>query len=182
MTNTLFSISYTNTPLGKMVALADDKALVWLSFESSDQSTLSLNRFLKKQGASTETKPSPVLTQLAIELDQYFKHQRTAFTVPLKLMGTAFQQNVWQGLLAIPFGETRSYLDLATHIQHPTAFRAVAMANGANPISLIIPCHRVINHNGKMGGYSGGMEKKIGLLNHESKHSALATIKLQPGL
>ncbi|HEU5281802.1 MAG TPA: methylated-DNA--[protein]-cysteine S-methyltransferase [Gammaproteobacteria bacterium] len=177
MKKTVFSIGYIDSPLGKMIALANADALVWLSFESSERAKQSLQHFLKKQGASTETKPSSVLTQLTTELEQYFKHQRTAFTVPLKPMGTAFQQSVWQSLLAIPFGETRSYLDLAKHIQHPKAFRAVALANGANPISLMIPCHRVINHNGKMGGYSGGMEKKIGLLNHESKHPVFAAIK-----
>ena len=167
MTKTVFSIGYINSPLGKMIALADAGALVWLSFESSERSNQSLSAFLKKHSASTEAKPSPVLAKLKTELNDYFKQQRTAFTVPLNPMGTAFQQGVWRGLLAIPYGETRSYLDLANHIQQPTAFRAVAMANAANPISLIIPCHRVINHNGKLGGYSGGMEKKVFLLEHE---------------
>lgn len=169
MIKTTFSSSAIQTPLGTMLALADDKALVWLSFESSDRSNQSLNAFLKKHCANAKPTSSSVLTQLAAELNDYFNHQRTAFTVPLTLLGTAFQQAVWQGLLSIPYGETRSYLDLATHLQHPTAFRAVAMANAANPISLIVPCHRVINHNGKLGGYSGGMDKKIALLKHESK-------------
>lgn len=155
-----------------MLALAHATALVWLSFETSERSNASLKHFLKKQHAIIKEQPSSVLLQLTNELNEYFHHQRTAFTVPLNPLGTDFQQKVWQGLRSIPYGETRSYRELATQLQHPSAFRAVAMANAANPISLIIPCHRVINHNGKLGGYSGGLEKKVFLLGHENQYCA----------
>lgn len=162
-----FSIKTIDSPLGKIKALANNQALVWLSFEASDASNASLHRFLNKHEARTESTPSLVLAQLAAELTEYFHHERTSFTVPLNPLGTEFQQSVWRALLTIPYGQTRSYRDLATQLQHPNAFRAVAMANAANPISLIIPCHRVINHNGKLGGYSGGVDKKNYLLQHE---------------
>lgn len=165
----LFSISHIESPLGKLKALADEHTLVWLSFNESESSNTSLRRFLKKHNALIVDKPSLVLTHLASELSEYFQHKRSTFSVPLNPMGTPFQQSVWRELLTIPYGETRSYRDLAIQLQHPTAFRAVAMANAANPISLIIPCHRVINHDGKLGGYSGGLANKAFLLQHETR-------------
>ncbi|VVO25389.1 methylated-DNA--[protein]-cysteine S-methyltransferase [Pseudomonas fluorescens] len=101
------------------------------------------------------------------QLDEYFEGKRECFDVPLAPQGTAFQQRVWQALLEIPFGHTWSYARLAEHIGNPKAVRAVGTANGANPISIIIPCHRVIGSNGTLTGYGGGLERKQALLQLE---------------
>ncbi len=99
----------------------------------------------------------------------YFKGKLREFNTPIHLMGTSFQAQVWNQLLKIPYGETRSYLEQAKAIKKETAYRAVANANGANQLAIIIPCHRIINNNGKLGGYGGGTEKKKWLLEHEKK-------------
>ena len=111
----------------------------------------------------SETKLQPY----AKEIREYFMGQRTAFFSPLDLRGTPFQVQVWRELLHIPFGQTRSYSEIATNIGRPRAVRAVGGANGANPIPIIIPCHRVIGKNGTLTGYSGGLDIKTKLLNFE---------------
>lgn len=161
MTKLHCSRAEIHTPLGKMIAIADRHAVVWLSFKSSD-------RFLEKHRVTVTDEASPVLHQLNSELTRYFKHELTHFSTPINPLGTPFQQTVWQALQRIPHGETWSYAALAAHIERPTAYRAVALANAANPICLIIPCHRVINKNGKLGGYSGGINQKVALLTHEA--------------
>lgn len=103
------------------------------------------------------------------ELERYFTSQLQTFTTPLFLTGTPFQNAVWQTLQKIPYGHTRSYKEIAVELAKPTAFRAVAQANAANMLSIIIPCHRVINSDQKMGGYSGGLARKEWLLTHEMK-------------
>lgn len=118
-----------------------------------------------------------ILLKIVNELDEYFSGTRTEFDVPLDIsQGTSFQQKVWLELLKIPYGTTTSYAKLAKNIGKPTAFRAVANANGRNPISLIIPCHRVIASDGGLGGYTGGLEIKRILLDLES-HSLSRFIK-----
>ena len=107
-----------------------------------------------------------------LQLDAYFDGQLHDFDLPLAATGTAFQQRVWQALLEIPFGETRSYGQLAQHLGTPGASRAVGLANGRNPLSIIVPCHRVIGANGSLTGYGGGLERKRWLLAHEQSHSA----------
>ncbi|WP_394261401.1 methylated-DNA--[protein]-cysteine S-methyltransferase [Moraxella boevrei] len=118
-----------------------------------------------------------ILLKIVNELDEYFSGTRTEFDVPLDIsQGTSFQQKVWLELLKIPYGTTISYAKLAKNIGKPTAFRAVANANGRNPISLIIPCHRVIASDGGLGGYTGGLDIKRILLDLES-HSLSRFIK-----
>ncbi len=141
-----------DTPVGVMVASATDVALRVLAFTD--------------EPPAAET-PNAVLSQLQSELSEYFAGTRRAFTVPLDPAGTPFQQNAWQMLATIPFGMTRSYGDQARHIGRPTATRAVARANGDNPIAIVIPCHRVIGTNGKLTGYGGGLWRKQWLLDHE---------------
>ena len=111
---------------------------------------------------------SPVITQAATQLDEYFAGKRRVFNIPLLFVGTEFQKKVWNALLHIPFGTTISYADLAQRIAMPTAVRAVANANRANALSVIVPCHRVIGADGSLTGYSGGIEVKRWLLKHES--------------
>ena len=110
-----------------------------------------------------------VLDQTISELKEYFDGNRREFSVPLLLAGTKFQQTVWAELMNIPFGTTISYGELAKRLGDPLLTRAVGTANGANPISIIIPCHRVIGANGHLTGYGGGIEKKRWLLDHEAE-------------
>lgn len=121
---------------------------------------------------------TPVLGETARQLDEYFAGKRRDFTLPLAPRGTGFQQIVWRALTQIPFGVTRSYGELARTIGRPSASRAVGAANGKNPISIIVPCHRVIGANGALTGYGGGLAAKQWLLAHEARF----TPPLQPSL
>lgn len=112
---------------------------------------------------------SKILSQTVKELQEYFQGTRTEFTVPLAPQGTEFQMKVWAQLRKIPFGQTISYRQLASQIQNEKACRAVGTANGKNPLSILIPCHRVIAADGTLGGYSGGLEMKKALLSLESR-------------
>lgn len=160
---TLFS-THINTPIGDMIGIADDSALLLLEFiERKNLATT-----LKKFAGSCVEKTNAVLQQIQDELTQYFSGKRTEFETPLYLDGTDFQKTVWNELMNIECGETRSYAALAESINQPTAFRAVALANSMNQLAIIVPCHRVINSDGKLGGYAGGVERKEWLLKHES--------------
>jgi methylated-DNA-[protein]-cysteine S-methyltransferase len=106
------------------------------------------------------------------QVEAYFAGERTKFDVELDMVGTAFQRRVWAALLTIPYGETRSYGEIARQIGSPGAFRAVGLANGHNPIGIIVPCHRVIGSNGSLTGYGGGLDRKRALLELEKKRSA----------
>ncbi|MGA9047217.1 methylated-DNA--[protein]-cysteine S-methyltransferase [Sulfuricurvum sp.] len=139
-----------NTPLGKMIAVTDGEAIVSLDFTD--------DIFVSNHSNH------PLLLQLEKELGEYFAGERTSFSLPLNPKGTPFQQAVWKTLQTIPYGETISYAKEAQLFGNPKAIRAVASANGRNPIAILIPCHRVIASGGGIGGYSGGIEKKTFLL------------------
>ncbi len=115
-----------------------------------------------------ESDSTPPLAETRCQLTEYFAGERTTFDLPLAPEGTEFQQRVWQELTRISYGETLSYGEIATRIGNPNASRAVGLANGRNPISIIVPCHRVIGANGKLVGYGGGLSNKETLLNHEA--------------
>ncbi len=160
-------ILYTHrfsTPLTELTAAVNDAgALVWLAF-SKDRDDLAL----------AEVKPGDILqpdaqrTAVVVEqLDAYFRGERRMFDLPLAARGTPFQQSVWAALQAIPYGTTITYRDLAIRIGNPAAVRAVGRANGANPLPIIVPCHRVIGSDGKLIGYGGGMALKEHLLRLE---------------
>ena len=121
------------------------------------------------RGVVSSTVPAGPIAQVVQQLDEYFNGRRTTFSVPLAPDGTPFQQSVWRALLDIPFGETRSYADIARMIGRPAAVRAVGAANGQNPIPIIVPCHRVIGSNGSLTGFGGGLAMKEFLLRHESR-------------
>lgn len=135
------------------------------------------NRFLEiiedEQGISSlsfkdlNDYPLEVPNATMIELNEYVEGKRKAFTRPLNLIGTSFQNKVWQALLTIPYGETRTYQQIAEIVQSPKALRAVGQACHVNPVGVIVPCHRVIGKNGKLTGYAGGLEYKVLLLEHE---------------
>jgi AraC family transcriptional regulator of adaptative response/methylated-DNA-[protein]-cysteine methyltransferase len=107
------------------------------------------------------------IEQIEREIGLYFEGKLHAFTTPLHFLGTPFQKQVWQELLQIPYGETRSYSEMAAAVGRPSSYRAVAQANGANQLAIVVPCHRVINANGDLGGYGGGLSRKEWLLARE---------------
>ena len=114
---------------------------------------------------------TPLIKKAARQLREYFEGRRTVFDLPLAPQGTAFQQEVWRAVQAIPAGATRSYQEIAIQIGRPHAFRAMGAANGRNPIPIIIPCHRVIGHDGSLTGYAGGLEMKRYLLDLEKRYA-----------
>ena len=127
-------------------------------------------RFCKQPYAKQQTCKTPLLKEAFEQLNEYFTGTRREFHLPLAPQGTPFQQAVWETLCTIPYGETRSYLQIAQLIGNPKACRAVGMANHKNPIGIIIPCHRVIGKNGNLTGYAGGLDKKENLLLLEQRH------------
>ncbi|WP_409491366.1 methylated-DNA--[protein]-cysteine S-methyltransferase [Amycolatopsis sp. cmx-11-12] len=116
---------------------------------------------------------APIFMETEKQLKEYFAGQRQDFELPLSFGGTEFQRTVWEGLLEIPYGETVSYGQLADRLGRPTASRAVGLANGKNPISIIVPCHRVVGTNGDLTGYGGGIERKRQLLDFEREGATL---------
>jgi methylated-DNA-[protein]-cysteine S-methyltransferase len=112
------------------------------------------------------------LAAVVDQLEAYFAGSRETFDVPLDLQGTDFQRRVWAGLLEIPYGETMSYGELARRVARPGASRAVGLANGRNPVAIIVPCHRVIGADGTLTGYGGGLDRKVWLLDHERSRRA----------
>jgi O-6-methylguanine DNA methyltransferase len=129
---------------------------------SADEEGITSIRFVSESTA--EASPSDLTQACCEQLEAYFEGRLTTFSVPLNPSGTAFQQQVWRQLQTIPYGHTISYGDIADGIGKPTASRAVGMANGKNPLTIIVPCHRVIGSNGKLTGYAGGLTRKQFLL------------------
>lgn len=152
---------WIETPLGLMVAVSDHKALYLLEFVESQGDLCS-----QFQGAVIPGK-TEIIDSIDRELKHYFGGSLKQFLTPIVVAGTPFQKRVWSELLKIPLGETRSYSAIAKRIENPGAVRAVGSANGANQIAIVIPCHRVINSNGQLGGYGGGLSRKKWLLEHE---------------
>lgn len=150
-----------------MLAVASDTALYLLEFVDRRGLERELERLRIKTNSAIIPGNNSIIELLKNELTHYFNGTSHKFTIPLALLGSDFQKHVWQELQAIPLGETRSYLDIAKAIGNPKAYRAVARANGANQIAVIIPCHRVIKENGELGGYGGGITRKEWLLKHE---------------
>ena len=155
------------SPVGELKLVASDNGLTAILWENDDPKRVRL-------GPLTENKQHPILLETERQLNGYFAGTLEKFSLTLDFVGTAFQKKVWQALLTIPFGETRSYGEIAKQIGSPKAVRAVGAANGRNPISIIAPCHRVIGANGKLTGFAGGLEAKARLLDIEAKNSLLA--------
>ncbi len=149
----------TSSPVGRLFLAASAKGLVRLEFEA---------RVQRLNPRDIELKESrEALAPYLEELKEYFAGERRQFSVPLDLRGTEFQLKCWRALLDIPYGETRSYRDLARAIGHPQAFRAVGMSNNRNPVAIVVPCHRVIAADGSLCGYGGGLDVKRRLLDLE---------------
>jgi methylated-DNA-[protein]-cysteine S-methyltransferase len=150
------------SPVGALTLVASDAGLAAILWPNDDPQRVRL-------GARAESAVHPVLRDAASQLGEYFAGTRTEFALPLDFVGTEFQRSVWRALLTIPYGETRSYGDIARQIGRPAAVRAVGAANGRNPISIVAPCHRVIGANGKLTGFAGGLETKAYLLALEQR-------------
>ena len=156
--------TYMESPVGRLLLEADGEGLQRVAFVKS-----------VGQGIGP---PAPEPLQNAVnQLTAYFAGDLRAFNLPLKLAGTPFQLAVWRALQDIPYGETTSYGELASRVGTPKGSRAVGLANGANPIAIVVPCHRVIGSNGKLTGYGGGLDNKQTLLTLERRHAgAQATL------
>ncbi len=162
------------TPLGTMVAAAVEEGVVLLEFGDIarwQQQAPTLRRWFQGPGGGGRASAS---RELFAELEQYFAGTLKKFTVPLVLRGTPFELSVWRALQAIPYGETCSYADIARTVKNPKAVRAVGSANGRNRLAIIVPCHRVVNTGGKLGGYGGGLWRKVRLLQVEEAELSLS--------
>jgi len=157
-----------------MLAGATDTGICLFDFQYRKSIDQIMNRTATMLGDNFAPGSHPHFAVLQAQLEQYFTGQLTTFTVPLHLVGSPFQLSVWQGLLAIPYGQTRSYKQQSIQLGNEKAIRAVAGANGENGIAIIVPCHRVIGTNGSLTGYGGGLQRKQWLLTHERKHSGAA--------
>lgn len=166
-------IDWCDSPVGPLIACATDSALCGLSFCDRDRLQQRLQALREQHHATLLEGSNPVLAGLRTQLQEYFASQRREFTVPLNATGSPFQERVWAALCEIPYGETWSYLQLAVRIGDALATRAVGLANGANPIAIVIPCHRVINADGGDGGYGGGLWRKRILLDLERGQGTL---------
>lgn len=167
-----------DTPLGPMLACAVQQGICLLEFTDRKMLETELKTLARMLNATIVQGNNPHFDQLASELKEYFEGTRRTFTVPLFIPGTEFQQRVWTALQQIPYGSMRSYKQQATALGNLLAIRAVAMANGMNRISIIIPCHRVIGSNGEMTGYGGGIWRKQKLLTMEADFAGRRTGEL----
>jgi len=162
--NSVIHYSYMDSPLGRILLAADGPHLICLYM------TPHKGNYGPQPGWVEAAEP---LKEVRRQLSEYFAGERREFDLPLKAEGTPFQRRVWQELMRIPYGETISYGELARRVGQPAAARAVGSANGRNPISIVVPCHRVIGASGKLTGYGGGLPRKVWLLEHERDASGL---------
>lgn len=163
----MINISYYKTPFGELILGEYNYQLClcdWRYRKMRNQVDSRIQKHLKTEYTESETS---VLIDTKIQLEEYFSGNRTEFTIPLLLIGTDFQQTVWNQLVEIPYGKTESYLGLSRQLENEKAIRAVASANGANAISILIPCHRIIGSKGELTGYAGGLNAKKSLLTLE---------------
>jgi methylated-DNA-[protein]-cysteine S-methyltransferase len=147
-----------DSPVGRLRLEASDKGLAGIKFERPER---------RRAGAWIEHARHPVLVETARQLREYFAGRRQSFELTLDVSGTPFQRAVWNALLTIPFGETRTYGELARQVGRPSAARAVGAANGQNPVAIVAPCHRVIGAGGALTGFAGGLDAKARLLRLE---------------
>ncbi|WP_280177992.1 methylated-DNA--[protein]-cysteine S-methyltransferase [Methylobacterium haplocladii] len=153
-----------SSPVGALTLVAGEQGLSAVLWENDDPMRVRIGR-------GQPDDDHPMLMETRQQLSEYFAGQRRSFSIALDFHGTAFQCRVWHALLAIPFGETRSYGQIAAQIGHPNAVRAVGSANGRNPISIIVPCHRVIGASGRLTGFAGGVTAKDFLLRLEGQRN-----------
>jgi methylated-DNA-[protein]-cysteine S-methyltransferase len=159
---------FMESPVGRLKLVASEKGLVAILWQNDRPRRVVL-------GDLKDDDQQPILVETERQLKEYFAGKRQEFAIPLDMRGTPFQMSVWEALLGIPFGETRSYGQLARQLGRPGAMRAVGAANGKNPISIVVPCHRVIGSSGELTGFAGGLETKAHLLKIESNAGLFLT-------
>lgn len=158
----VYSYKTMKSPVGPLKLVASEHGLAAILWENDAPNRVRL-------GSLVEDEKHPVLCEAERQLNDYFAGKRERFSLPFDLAGTGFQKEVWQALATIPFGATRSYGEIARQIGRPKAVRAVGAANGRNPLSIVVPCHRVVGADGKLTGFAGGLNAKATLLSLESK-------------
>lgn len=163
------NIQYYRSVVGEIVLGTYDNKLCLANWSEKKKSDRTNNRLQKGLNAVFVEESSEIIDETIKQLEEYFNGERQNFDIPLLIVGTEFQKSVWHGLIEIPFGETASYLDLAKNIGNEKAVRAVANANAANAISILIPCHRIIGSDGTLTGYAGGLDAKQKLLALEKR-------------
>ncbi|HEY6985071.1 MAG TPA: methylated-DNA--[protein]-cysteine S-methyltransferase [Rhodanobacteraceae bacterium] len=162
---------FFDSPIGPLVIVCDDEALIQLHLPKAG----------KPGHVAPEWQRSPNrLREARAQLAAYFAGKLLTFDLPLAPVGTSFQRRVWDELLRIPYGDTSSYIELARRLGQPSAMRAVGAANGANPLAIVVPCHRVIGADGTLVGYGGGLAAKRWLLDHERRHAPAPLLELRP--
>jgi methylated-DNA-[protein]-cysteine S-methyltransferase len=152
---------FVESPVGRLKLVASEKGLAAIFWEKGNSGGSA------RLGDAVKDDGQPILVEAERQLKEYFEGKRQSFSIPLDMRGTEFQKSVWKALLGIPFGETRSYGQIAKQIGRPKAMRAVGAANGSNPIPIVVPCHRVIGSSGELTGFGGGLETKARLLEIE---------------
>jgi methylated-DNA-[protein]-cysteine S-methyltransferase len=160
----MMTYKYMHSPVGRLTLIASDKGLAAILWENDNPGRVHAK-------AEVENNNNPVLVETERQLNEYFERKRDSFSLELDPIGTKFQKDVWEALLTIPYGQTRSYGQIANQLGNPKAVRAVGAANGRNPISIIVPCHRVIGASGSLTGFAGGLEAKASLLSIEGAKS-----------
>jgi methylated-DNA-[protein]-cysteine S-methyltransferase len=157
------SFTYVDSPIGPLLLKTDGAVLVGVYMDVANREPRDLDGWVLDADAGP-------LPETARQLEEYFNGTRREFKLPIRMQGTEFQQRAWRSLLEIPYGETRSYGEQARRIGNPNASRAVGLANGRNPIPIVVPCHRIIGADGSLTGFGGGLERKRWLLAHEKEH------------
>ena len=169
MTRSTLTLHTLESPYGTLMLVGSPdglRAVLWPDDEPARVGLANVN---------LESGSSGVLDEVAGQLEEYFAHGRTSFDLPLDLHGTPFQLAAWEALAAIPYGETRTYAEQAARVGRPNAARAIGAANGRNPISIVLPCHRVVGSDGALTGFAGGIEVKAALLAFEHAHASRTT-------
>jgi AraC family transcriptional regulator, regulatory protein of adaptative response / methylated-DNA-[protein]-cysteine methyltransferase len=166
----VFKLSQFNTKLGSMIAIGDEDRLYLLKFADKANLEYEVEKFKIKLEADVVSGNSTPITSIKSELECYFDGTLTKFETPIHLVGSSFQKLVWKMLSNVLYSQTKSYLEQAELIGKRAACRAVGNANGANRLAIIVPCHRIINSNGNIGGYGGGCMRKEWLIDHERRY------------
>lgn len=171
LTHNILKSQWLDTRLGPMIVISDEESIYLLEFVDRRGLEREVERLRQKTKSAIIPGQTQPISSIRKELDQYFDGQLKEFKTKLSFTGSPFQKRVWEELKKIPYGETRSYLDISRAIGNHSAYRAVAQANGANQIAIVIPCHRVINSNGDIGGYGGGVTRKQWLIDLEKNNA-----------
>jgi AraC family transcriptional regulator of adaptative response/methylated-DNA-[protein]-cysteine methyltransferase len=166
----ILKAAWLDTPLGPMLAMGDEEALYLLEFAERRGLEREIERLIQKEKVAIIRGTTAPIASIEAELAAYFEGTLQQFKTPLHLLGSPFQKQVWEELTRTPYGQTRSYAAQAEAMGKKSAYRAVANANGANQLAIVIPCHRIINSNGDLGGYGGGVARKQWLIDHEKTY------------